>query len=203
MKLVFSFLLTLLGIVWAEEAAIPSSFPTERYQPMWERSPFVLPTPEVAVVETGFADDLVLTGYSKIGEAYYVTLQNKKTQQKVIVSPDEAPDGMKVSTVLDNSNLLEVIVVLTKGDNKAEVKFDPNLFASRAPSEGGEAMPPPPIQVSTPVMNQPGQTPGTQVLPRSKFRRQARVIVPVDSTSEDPSSPTPKNPPVSGVIRKK
>lgn len=124
-----------LGLSALLADTIPQQYPLDRYDSLRKHLPFGKPT----VIETEapkpppFTEDLTLLGFSKVGSGYFVTLLNKKTQQKILLSPKDKPDGITVAEVLNNSTLAKVEIKLKKGNEIASVKFDPNFLTGAQP----------------------------------------------------------------------
>lgn len=181
--------------------SIPTAYSIDRYENLRKNLPFGKPT----VIETEapkappFTSDLTLVGYSKVGSGYFVTLLNKKNQQRIQLTPKESPDGIKVVEVKNPSDITKVEINLKKGDEIGKVTFDP-LFLNPAPNQGmtpppidafthnpqimnsqnpQNVLPPPPQNPEVPVQNLDKQSPTNNVPPA--VRRIRRVIVPTQA----------------------
>ncbi|MES2307453.1 MAG: hypothetical protein V4507_01205 [Verrucomicrobiota bacterium] len=172
--------LSLLGIFLVVQPlfseTLPQRYPLERYDELRKHLPFGKPT----VIETEaakpppFTDDLALLGFSKVGSGYFVTLTNKKTQQKIFLSPKEKPDGITVAEVINSSDLTKVEIKLKKGDEVSSLKFDPTFLSGPKPG----AMP---IQPQPGVMTQGAPIPPSNVTPPNG--------TPPEGTNVPPSQP--------------
>ena len=202
-----SFVLLAFSLSSLLSETIPQRYPLDRYDSLRKHLPFGKPT----VIETEapkpppFTDDLTLLGFSKVGSGYFVTLSNKKTQQKIFLSPKEKPDGITIAEVINNADLNKVEIKLKKGAEIASVKFDPAFLAgpkpgtfpmpnpllpqmnpqnsNAQPTSENDAQPQPP---TTPVAGsapnpQPSDNPNGTPPPIKRIRR---VIVPTQSPGQ-------------------
>lgn len=169
----------------APEPVIPTDYPAERYHSLAERSPFTLESVEAAP-PAGFTEDLVLVAIAKIDETPYVTLLNRKTQARQLVTATPNTEGISVTQMANETNTATAAVTLTKGGETGTVSYDQNLLKSvpQAPTApppqhtaGGQ--PPPPVTPGQPGAPRPPTrvTPGgTTPAPTAPRRR--RVIIP-------------------------
>ncbi len=150
----------------ALEGAPPPSHPLDRYNILWERSPFSART-VVAMETRSFADEYALAATAKIGEDFLVTLINKTTGERILVDRLESPQGLRVVSISDSGDIRTTAVTLAKGNEQGVVRFDPALIASLAPN--GNMEPPSPDANPHPSVSPQIPTP-----PEGRVRR--RII---------------------------
>jgi hypothetical protein len=103
---------------------IPGGFAVDRYSSLWEHSPFTVSSIQQLVIPPGFADKLALVGIIKIGSENMVTLFNKDSLERISVSTNSSPEGMKIVSVELDKDPQKDSVTIQKGDEIAKVKFD-------------------------------------------------------------------------------
>jgi hypothetical protein len=140
--LIFPALLaSLIGVAeaHAEDAAIPQGYKVERYAALWERSPFTTASASDGPAEPAAAK-LVLAGVAKIGNEDIVTLLNKDSQERTLVTQTPNAQGYKLVSVEQNSDPLKVVATLLKGTESLKVRFDPALLSapSKSPQNPGQ-----------------------------------------------------------------
>lgn len=191
-------LIFILLVPSAFSQSIPVAYPLDRYDTLRKHLPFGKPT----TIETEapkpppFSDDLTLIGYSKMGKDYYVTVMNKKTQQKIQINPKEKPDGITVAEVLNPSDIHKIEVKLKKGDEVGTVIFDPNFLnpannqmvnppiPTQMPLAGNSnQIPPPPSGINEvpPSVSPYAENATNQAIKNPTVRRIRRVIFPTQS----------------------
>jgi hypothetical protein len=155
--LIFCTLLaTLPGIapLCAADAAIPHGYPVERYAALWERSPFTTASVSDAVQEEPAAK-LALAGVAKIGDEDIVTLLNKDSQERTLVTQTPNAQGYKLVSVEQNSDPLKVVATLQKGTESLKVRFDPGLLTAQSGQPQPTGQNPPPNGMPMPMPPQP------------------------------------------------
>lgn len=160
------------GPLFASET-IPKPFPVERYEALWTRSPFALSSVSEQAAATGFGEHLALVGYARIGSTDLVTIVDKQSQKRLLVTMQPGPENIRLVSLETNQDRTRVTAVLQKGEEKAVVKFDLDLLKS-APSPGapiataaGNSAPPPPSIRRPPRMIIPA-APGGQTSPATQ-----------------------------------
>lgn len=144
----------------AEEKAIPQGYTAERYSALWERSPFTIASAADAAPAEPVAAKLVLAGVVKIGSDDIVTLLNKDSQERILVTQTPNAQGYKLVSVEQNSDPLKVVATLQKGTESIKVRFDPSQFVVQSSSQ-----PQPPGQNPLPNANLPGMPVPARSLP--------------------------------------
>lgn len=124
------------------QEAIPKPYAIERYQPVWENSPFEIetpPPPPKPKVEPQFAKNLVVAGVLEIGEITNVTIRDRSSGQYFELGPKKSYQGIKLVEVIQNEDLIQVEVTVSKGKAKATIGYDTKMAKGPAqgPSVGG------------------------------------------------------------------
>lgn len=159
----------------AEEAVIPQGYSLDRYEPLWKKSPFTLSSVSEEV-QSGFAQNLTLTGILKIGERNYVSVLDKETKQRFFLSSEPGEQGIQVEKLEVGNELKDVMVTLKKGAEVSTLGYD-MAFLKQAQAEAAPPMPP--VPVATPNRQKVGQP------PRPTTKAPVRRII-------IPSQPPPK-----------
>jgi hypothetical protein len=180
----------------AEEKAVPQGYAVERYAALWERSPFT--TASAVEDAPPAAAKLALAGLARIGSEDTVTVLNKESQERIIVTQTPNAQGYKLVSVEPNADPLKVVVTLLKGDESIKVRFDPTLLAAQSKTA------PPPGQNPLPNANplgMPTAMPVARPLNPGSVERQVRrppIPLPVIPNRAPITPPTP-NPPSVGT----
>jgi hypothetical protein len=157
MKFIVCLSLAVLGDapLWAE-STMPKGYDVSRYEMLWKRSPFTLSS---AGDETtfGFAQDMILGGIAKIGNTEMITIVDKKTQRRLLISPTAQPDGISLVSIQMDNDLKKTSATIRKGGETATIKYDMEYLAASAPA--------PVASAPAPGM-QPGQGNNSNNLPR-------------------------------------
>jgi hypothetical protein len=130
-----------------EGEAIPQPYPTDRYEPIWKKSPFTLSSTAPEAV-AGFAENLALAGVVKINGESYVAVINKATQKRELISSKPNPQGIFLAKLESGEEMDKVAVTLQKGDEISVMRYDTAFLKAFAPKPAG-----------------PGQNPGTGASP--------------------------------------
>lgn len=195
---------------------VPRAHPTARYESAWSKNPFMLKTVAVAQTTVSFAQDWALAGmYRSPSGKITVTLQNKQTSEYQRLSNEDTDGELRLVEAKFNRNRNEASVVVAKGNQTAELKYDDALTSkpvtinntlrapTAAPGQPG-VVPPPGSPVSAtggvgtvaprPGMPAPGITrpvPGATgapaVTPPSISRR--RQLIPPPTIAPPPAQP--------------
>lgn len=192
--------------------AIPRAFEPARYEKAWAKNPFLLKTAAVAQTTVSFAQDWALAGmYRSPSGKITVTLQNKQTNEFQRVSNEDSSGEFQLVEAKFNRNRNEASVVVAKGNQTAELKYDDALVSKpvtinntlrqgdaaqsgQAGQPGAAAPGKPGVPVSATgsvpgrTLTRPGTTPGTAapaVTPPSISRR--RQLIPPPTVSPQPA----------------
>jgi len=175
----------------------PEAPPSERFAPIWERSPFTLKTLATGPVASGpsFADSFALAGLSDVGGKVTVYLKNKASGSYLTLTdsdPNPGEDhGIAFVSVLDDTDPRKVRVRLRKGAEVAEVGYAQDQFqtAGSAP-----AVPP---GASSSALGRPAGTPNALPAPSAQpgtppqpSRR--RIILPQAGPPQASARPFPE-----------
>lgn len=131
---------------------IPEPPEAKKYSALWERNPFAIASAEDAP-RPGFAQNLAVVAVAKIGEETLVTLLDRQTQERHIVDSNNGSQGMRVVSVIMDSDPLKISVILRKGNETATVGFDrTQIAAASSPAPPAHAAAPPvPIAPALPA----------------------------------------------------
>ncbi|MDW8350025.1 MAG: hypothetical protein RML49_07195 [Verrucomicrobiae bacterium] len=182
------------------EQIIPQPYTADRYQSLWKRSPFTLPS---AVVETpikaaGLEQKFILQSVAIIDGKPIATLYSKDKQTTITVTdePIEDENGLRIVAVDDSKvtagdvdDVTKLIVKIANNSEQGEITFDPTQLAQQTASPGFSpmtgALPP---QMTTITSAMPASIP-------------AAPPPPSDDTSAAPPQPTP--PPAAAQQRRR
>ncbi len=191
--------------------AIPRAFEPTRYEKAWSKNPFLLKTAAVAQTTVSFAQDWALAGmYRSPSGKITVTLQNKQTNEFQRVSNEDSSGEFQLVEAKFNRNRNEASVIVAKGNQSAELKYDDALVSKPVTinntlrqgdaAQGGQAGQPgaAPAKPGVPVsasgsvpgrtLTRPGTAAGTAapaVTPPSISRR--RQLIPPPTVSPKPA----------------
>ncbi|MGB8352885.1 MAG: hypothetical protein WCD79_03275 [Chthoniobacteraceae bacterium] len=117
---------------------IPQGYSVDRYTSLWKHSPFTIASVEQNTASVGFASKFALVGVGRIGSEDVVTLLNKESLERIVVSSKAGRQDLKLILVEQDADPLKTSVTLQKGDEVGKVKFDQALLAvSNPPSSPG------------------------------------------------------------------
>lgn len=192
--------------------AIPRAFEPARYEKAWAKNPFLLKTAPTTQTTVSFAQDWALAGmYRSPSGKITVTLQNKQTNEFQRVSNEDSSGEFQLVEAKFNRNRNEASVVVAKGNQSAELKYDDALVSKPVtinntlrqgdaaqggqtgqPSAAAPGKPGVPVSATGSVpgrtLTRPGATPGTAapaVTPPSISRR--RQLIPPPTVSPKPA----------------
>ena len=187
--------------------AIPRAFPASRYESAWAKNPFLLKTAAVAQTTVSFAQDWALAGmYRSPSGKITVTLQNKQTNEFQRISSEGGDGEFQLVEAKFNRNRNEASVVISKGTQTAELKYDDALVskpvtinntllqndAAKSGAQPGQPGQPAaaakgaPVSVTGGRPGAPAATPGAPgVTPPSISRR--RQLIPPPTVSPQPA----------------
>ncbi len=144
---------------------IPKAHPDSRYQAAWSKNPFMLKTVAVAQATVSFAQDWALAGmYKSTTGKITVTLQNKQTQEYQRVTNEDTEGEFRLVEAKFNRNRNEASVIIAKGSQSAEIKYDDSLISK--PVTINNTLRPPANAAGQPGAQQPGM-PGAPGVPVS------------------------------------
>jgi hypothetical protein len=145
--LILTFLLGVAG--WAALASddIPVGHKAERYQPVWERNPFTLVTPEIVQAKPKVFDKLVLVSWLNDGSKDIVFVQNTETNEVQKITTDANSDNLRLIAIHKSADPKLAEVVLSNGTEEGSVKFrtevaatapQQNVAQAAAPTDGAQ-----------------------------------------------------------------
>ena len=110
--------------------AIPRAFEPARYEKAWAKNPFLLITAPTTQTTVSFAQDWALAGmYRSPSGKITVTLQNKQTNEFQRVSNEDSSGEFQFVEAKFNRNRNEASVIVAKGNQSAELKYDEALVS--------------------------------------------------------------------------
>ena len=170
-----------LPLISSHAQDIPTGFALDRYQKVWERNPFTLPTHATAQAQPTLFDKLILVSWLKEGENDVVFVQNTETNEVQKITREPNSNNLKLLELRPNQNPKLAEAVLSNGTDQGPVKFKieaPNPEQAAAPAglpPGMQVVPPQnqnqripqmPGQAQNPLLQSlAGQTPGQQPQP--------------------------------------
>jgi hypothetical protein len=101
----------------------PEIHPLERYQRIWERSPFVVET-KIVEESAWLAQRFALTGMAMIDGAPVAFLLDRNSLARIIVAPDRAPQGIELVSVDQQPDARNSSAVIKLGAEQASLRFD-------------------------------------------------------------------------------
>jgi len=145
---------------------VPAGFPVERYSTLWEHSPFTTSSVQQDSAPPGFAQNLALVGIARIGDEDVITLLNRQSLERFIVSSARPnKQGLKVVSVSSDADPLKTSVTLQMGGETGKVGFDKVLLAQTQSA-------PPPQQPGQVMLNAPQPpNPNAPPVPQTRIRR--------------------------------
>ena len=158
------------------ESAIPTLFPTERYETMIVKSPFALatpPAPVAAPAEKNFADGWYVTSLAQLEGKDFVTIKSRDQGVQLSLFGDEPKDGVALQKVEWSPSIGRSTVTIVKDGQSAKLEFNQAELQSAAPPQPTPGRPPMPITTNNaaprPVIPRPTQ-PVVQGLPNQGFQ---------------------------------
>jgi hypothetical protein len=181
LRRLYSLFFIFLAIISSHAQDIPSGFSPNRYQKLWERNPFTLPTHAAAQAEPALFDKLVMVSWLKEGKNDVVFVQNSETNEVQKITREPNSNNLKLLELRPNQDPKLAEAVLSNGTGQGPVKFkmeapNPEQAAATAgmpvvPPENqnqnqNQRIPQIPGQAQNPLLQSlAGQTPGQQVQP--------------------------------------
>lgn len=157
----------------ADDDIIPRPFETARYETSWAKNPFLLKTIVTNQATASFAQDWALAGmYRSPSGKITVTLQNKQTNEYQRVSSDKTDGEFQLVEAKFNRNRNEASVVVSRGSQTAELKYDDTLVSK-------------PVTINNTLLKAEGGQPGQPAAA-------AKPGTPVSATTTRPGTPVPR-----------
>jgi hypothetical protein len=151
--------LLLVSLGLSHAADVPTGFDLNRYQKLWERNPFALPTHATAQAQPTLFDKLVLVSWMKDGKKDVVFVQNTETNEVQKITREPNSNNLKLVELHPSRNPKLAEVLLSNGADQGPVKFK---MESPNPEQGGQstALPPGMTQMMGPQSQRVPQVPG-------------------------------------------
>lgn len=108
----------LAPLVRADQPAVPARITAENYPDLLERPPF-------RRVLT-LSQSLVLSGVASLPSGKVVTVWDRASARSFIVSGTPNPQGWKLLSVTDSTDLRSVSATIAAGDQEITLRFDPD-----------------------------------------------------------------------------
>lgn len=135
MKLsLYSILLLLsIGTLYAQtdnEVFPPVRFPSDRYEEMAKRSPFVLPTFEEEIrVTTNWASDYCIVSVLKIGPESVVIAKKISTDERIPIRTSKNAQGIRLLALQSSSDPHEVSAHVEMEGEEGTLQYDPAILS--------------------------------------------------------------------------
>lgn len=190
-----AFLLAAEPLVAEDAPPIPAAFPSSRYAPLLEKSPFAVATapPEVVAPAENFATNWIVTGLSKSktpegAVSYTVFVRSRDLTTRLVLSGNTpSPEGVSIVSVDEAPVAAKSIVTLKKGEEIGKVGFDMATVSAAA------SVPQPAVPNASGKPGQQPPRPPASKIPRPTMSSQAR--------SSAPSAPSPSGTQSRGRVR--
>lgn len=143
----------------AAEDELPQPYPDSRYESIWKKSPFTLPS-AVAETNASFVDNLALAGIVRIEGENYAAIIDKTTKKRELISSTPNDQGLKLIKTEPSDDLAKVSVVLQKNGEQGTLQYDMS-FLQASLAKTPENQPPTPASAPPPraIQNQGGPPP--------------------------------------------
>ncbi len=137
---------------------IPAGYPAERYEILWQKSPFTLASVATEQAKPGFAESLVVTGVARIGDEDFLMLFDKKSQERLMLSSTKSAGGIELVTLNASPDPLKTTATVRRGGETAVVRYDPSLLTAPGAAQAAArpGMPGQPNMSLQPGMPNPG-----------------------------------------------
>ncbi len=163
-----------VGAAWAQDVPefSPALHGIERYEHIWEQSPFVVETQVIAESE-GLGKRYSLTGLGSVGDVPVAFLLNKESLERFSVAEGETTDdGLELVSIELDRDPRQSKATIRLGAEQAAVGYDPAVLVSTAQAGVGSMSAPvpgipapinpsvnPPVTPQLPGVNQPVSPP--------------------------------------------
>jgi len=146
---------------------VPNAYDVDRYEHIWQRSPFVIES-KIVAESAGLSERFALTGIAVINGSPMVSLLDRSTNARLMVAPNLPSQGVEVITVDQQANPRDSSVTIKLGAEQASLRFEvaalgraqdgtPQVPGQTGASAASRPMPvAQPINAPLPVPNQPG-----------------------------------------------
>lgn len=117
----------------ADDEAVfpPRAFPSDRYDSIMNRSPFVLPTVEVVKpqVDTSWTDDFRVVSILKMGGENVVLARKLSTDERIAIKTKENPLGLRLVDLKMAPDPNEVVVSVEMHGQPGTIPYDESILA--------------------------------------------------------------------------
>jgi len=170
------------------ENVVPKTYSENRYELIWKKSPFSLPS----VAEEnpdGFAANLTLAGITKFNDQYVAIVLDKSTQKRSMVTAKPNSDGLALVEAQTSKDLKEVSVVVQKNGESATLKYDLAFFQAATPAVAANPNPgQAPNSIPSPGTRPPMGT-SSSPTPNRIFKRR---IIPANQNANGQTGTAPR-----------
>ncbi len=160
---------------------LPTDYSAERYEAAWKRSPFTLASVESET--PGAETQYVLVAVGGGGNDGAVIVMDRKTQQRIFVTPQPNVQNLRLVAVDGDPDILKVVARITRGGEALTVRFDKGLLVAAN---------------QNPVAPNPTGVPIPAVAPQEGAAPQNQTSLPSPVQRTPIATPTP---PAQGVRR--
>lgn len=171
---------------WAAgEEFAPQPFKIDRYQHIWEQSPFVVETPAVQQ-SAGLEQRFALTGVASLNSAPVIFVLDRQSLSRIIVSHEKNVQNIELVSVESNPDPRKASATIKVGTEQGVIHYDPGALQT----VGQTADPTAKAGPSGPAPNQAQQSPAQP------------TAVATANPQAQTASPTPAPPVTTKIIRR-
>lgn len=142
---------------------IPQAYPSSRYDPVWDHSPFELeaPPPTNLSPTSPLSEEFALVGITKVKGKTVVTLLDKKAGTSFDIREDQPRNSVRLLEVSVNRDPMLTEVKLAKGSETGSVGYDKKSWsaAPKRPPQALAANQPNPGAAPASALNRSPETP--------------------------------------------
>ncbi len=154
----------------SEGAFKPAAHPVERYQHIWEKSPFVTEAP-VIQESGGLAQRFALTGVASLQNQPMVFVLDRQSLSRLVVTSVRNQQGLELVSVEGQGDPKQSTAIIRLGTEQAVIRYDLAALQSVNPSpeNPSPAAAPQPVEAAVPQTRTTNSPPrALRVIRRSK-----------------------------------
>lgn len=147
-----------LGGSFSQDDFSPKPLQIDRYEHIWQQSPFVVETP-IAQQSAGLEQQYFLTGIASLNSAPVVFLFDRKSLSRVMVTPDNPAQGIQIVSVDSNPDPQKASVTIKVDQEQAIIHYDASALSPasastdpKKPPTGTSPTQTPPVAASLPIV---------------------------------------------------
>jgi hypothetical protein len=166
------------------EEFAPKPFGIERYEHIWQQSPFVVETP-VVQQSAGLEQRFALTGVASLNAAPVIFVLDRQSLSRIIVTQGKNAQNIELVSVETNPDPRKASAIIKVGAEQGVIRYDPGALQTTG---------------QTPDASGKGNAPNTAQAPTSP-------VQPTPTTAQNlvaqTSSPPPTPPASTKIIRRR